>query len=149
MATITLSNADRNQPEGQHVGDNIAICRISLSVSVSAGDIHRIGKIPHGAIPLDAVFIPGAAFTNTSLGHTVKFGTSASMDLFFASATISLTTQTVQRVTRPLGTRQQISLSDDAMPRFDYITMVNTAALMSVGHIGDLVVWYKMPGQTL
>lgn len=149
MATITLSNADRNQPEAVQVGDNVAICKISLSVSVSAGDIHRIGKLPHGAIPLDWVFYPGAAFTNTSLGHTVKFGTSASQDMFFASATISSTPQVALRNTRPLGTRQQISLSDDVMPRYEYITMVNTAALMSVGHMGDFIVFYKMPGQTL
>ena len=40
----------------------------------------------------------------------------------------------------------QVSISDDAMPRFEYVTMVATAGV-SIGHVGDLVLYYKMPGQ--
>lgn len=145
MATVDLSAYTNNQPEAVQVGDNVVICRISLSVSLSVGDIHRIGKIPHGAIPLDAVFYTGSALSATS--SILKLGTSASNDLFFASATYSQT-GLAYRTTRNLGTAQQISLSDDKMPRYEALTMVGTAAI-SIGFMGDLIVYYKMPGQTL
>lgn len=152
MATITLSSADRNQPEAVHIGDNIALCRVSLSLTISAGDIHRIGKIPHGAIPLDAVFYPSTNITTLSTGPALSFGTSASASLFFAAASFSVASAQVVRTTRGLGTAKQISLSDDAMPRFEYITMTGTAGgagVGSIGYLGDLIVYYKMPGQTL
>lgn len=149
MATVDITNG--KQPEGVHAGLNVLVCRISLSVSVSAGDIHLIGKLPANAIPLDCVFYGGTAFTNTSLGHVMKIGTSASQDMFFASATYSITNSSAPTIrnTRLLGTRVQNSLSDDAMPRYDNIVLVNTAPLMSVGYMGDFVLTYKMPGQTL
>ena len=145
MATINTGAFQRNQPEAIQVGDNVALIRISLSVSVSIGDVHRIGKLPQGAIPVDAIFFPGSAMAaNTNI---IKFGTSASNDMFFASASFS--TGTAVRCTRALGTAQQISISDDSMPRYEAITMVNTGVALSVGFMGDLVVFYKMPGQTL
>lgn len=41
----------------------------------------------------------------------------------------------------------RISLSDDAMPRFEYITLVGTAGI-SAGYVGELFVTYKLPGQS-
>jgi hypothetical protein len=118
MANVKVGlGLDRNQSEGIHIGDNVAVCKISLSVSWSSGDVHLIGKLPNGAIPLDAVFFPGGAH---AAGFVAKFGTSASQELFFASATYSVATRT----SRALGT-----------------------ATTSVGHVGDLVVYYKLPGQ--
>lgn len=146
MATVDTGFYTRSQPEAVEVGENVTICRISLSLSVSSGDIHRIGKIPHGAIPTNAVFIPGSALAAN--GCIAKFGTSASNDLFFASASLSVAGGPV-RTKVALGTAQQISISDDKMPRYEAITMVNTATLLSVGFMGDLIVYYKMPGQTL
>jgi hypothetical protein len=140
MATVTLSSANLNQPEAVEKGVNVQINRISLSVSWSSGDVHRIGKLPHGAIPLDAIFFPGTAH---GAGFVAKFGTSASQELFFASATYSVSSRTI----RALGTAKQVSLSDDAMPRFEYVTMVATAVI-SAGYVGDLITYYKMPGQT-
>lgn len=140
MATITLRPG--NQAEMPVVGSVDAICKISLSVSWSSGDVHNIGKIPVGAIITGAVFYPGAALPGTAVA---KFGTSASQELFFTSATFS---QIGYLSTRPLGTRYQISISDEAVQRFDYITMVATAGV-SVGHVGDLVVRYRMPGQQI
>lgn len=145
MATITLGNADRNQAEAVINGDNVALCKVSLSVSLSAGDVHRIGKLPHGAIPLDAIWYPGAAFAATGIA---KFGTSASQELFFASDSYAESGTLNYRTAGRLGTARQISLSDDAMPRFEHIVMVGTAGI-SIGHVGDLIVFYKMPGQTL
>ena len=146
MATIQTGFYQKTQPEAVQVGDNVTVIRISLSVSASAGDIHLIGKIPHGAIPLDAVYIPGSAVPAN--GAIAKFGTSASNDLFFFSASLSAASGMI-RCTRPLGTAQQISVSDDKMPRYEAITMVSTATLLSVGFMGDLIVYWKMPGQTL
>lgn len=145
MATITLGNVATNQPEGLEKGDNVVICKVSLSVSLSVGDVHRIGKIPHGAIPLDAIWYPGAAFAATGIA---KFGTSASQELFFASDSYAESGTLNYRTAGRLGTARQISLSDDVMPRYEYLTMVGTAGI-SIGHVGDLVVYYKMPGQTL
>lgn len=141
MANVKVGlGLDGAQPEQLADGVNIAVCKISLSASWSSGDVHWVGKLPNGAIPLDAVFYPGAATPGTAV---FKFGTSASQELFFNSATYS----TVSRVARRLGTAQQISISSDARVLFDYITMVATAGC-SIGHVGDLVVMYKMPGQT-
>lgn len=145
MATVKVGlGANGAQPEQLHVGDNVLVCKISLSASWSSGDIHVIGKIPNRAIPLDAVFYPGAALAATAVA---KFGTSASNDLFFASASYSQAAAPVYRVNRKLGTAMQISLSDDARVLYENITMVATAGV-SIGHVGDLVVYYKMEGQT-
>lgn len=143
MATVDLPLAARNQAEQVENGINVAICHISLSVSHSwsSGDVHRIGKLPNGAIPLDAVFYPGTA---TGGAAVFKFGTSQSQELFFASATYSVMTRTSRR----LGLAAQVSISDDAQVLYDWVTMVATAGV-SVGAIGDLIVFYKMPGQTL
>jgi hypothetical protein len=148
MATIDVGGGrGARQPEAVEKGTNVVALRISLSVTISAGDIHRIGKLPHGAIPLDAIFYTGSAFTDSSLGHVLKMGTSASADMFFTSDTYSAGGGTVYRTSRRLGLAMQISLSDDFMPRYENVVMV--ASGMSVGHIGDLVLYYKMPGQTL
>lgn len=138
MATIDQGGL-RKPAKGIHEGINVAICRISLSVSWSSGDVHRIGKLPHGAVPVGAVFYPGTALPGTAV---MKFGSSASQELFFASATYSIATQ----ATRALGPRQQISLSDDFMApggRFEAIVMVATAGV-SVGYVGDLEVRYVL-----
>jgi hypothetical protein len=146
MATVTIGAAQGGQPETLHVGVNAAVCKVSLSVSWSSGDVHRIGKIPNGAIPLDVVWYPGAA---TGATFVAKFGTSASQELFLASDSYGTNESTgIFRGIRALGTAKQISIADDAVVNYDYITMVATANI-SVGHVGDLVVYYKMPGQTL
>ena len=143
MATVDLHAFTRGVPEAREEGVTAALFRISLSVSNSVGDVHRIGKIPHGAIPLDAVFYPGAALAGTTVA---KFGVSASQELFFGSATYS---NALARTTRNLlASRAQISLSDDNTVRYEAVTMVATSGV-SVGHVGDLMVLYKMPGQTL
>lgn len=140
MATVDI-NA-KNQAEAVHAGVNAAVCKVSLSVSWSSGDVHRIGKLPHGAIPLQAVFYPGPA---SGTGFVAKFGTSATQEVFFASASFSLAPAGLFS-TRRLGYGMQISISDDAVALWEWVTMVATAGC-SVGYVGDLVVFYKMPGQ--
>lgn len=143
MATYNL--VSNIQPEGVHAGLNALICRMSLSISntPAAGDLFIIGKVPQGAIPIDAVFYPGAAH---AAAQVFKMGTSASPELFFASASYSIA---LYRTTRPnLVTRQHISISDDAMPRYENL-IVTPTSVGSVGHWGDFVVFYKLPGQTL
>lgn len=144
MATVKVGlGADGAQAEAVENGVNVAVCKISLSVSWSSGDIHYVGKLPNGAIPVDAVFYPGAASGGT---FVAKFGTSATQELFFASASFS-TAPASTRCSRRLGYAQQISISDDARVMTEPVTMIATAGC-SVGYVGDLVVFYKMPGQT-
>lgn len=144
MATVTIGAAQTGQPETLHVGIVAAVCKVSLSASWSSGDVHRIGKIPNGAIPLDVVFYPGTAFAATGIA---KFGTSASQELFLASDSYAESGTLLYRGIRKLGYAMQISISDDAAVNYDYITMVATAGV-SIGYVGDLVVYYRMPGQT-
>ncbi len=144
MATVYVGlGSPTAQPEQIHVGDNVLICKVSLSVSWSSGDIHVIGKLPNFAIPFDAVFYPAPASGGT---FVAKFGTSASQDMFIASGSFS-TAPASTRTSRRLGYGMQISLSDDARVLYENITMVATAGC-STGYVGDFVVHYKMPGQT-
>ena len=87
MATINVNGPDlrSNQAEAAHVGVNAAVCKISLSLTLSSGDVHNIGKLPNGAIVLDSVFYPGPALPGAAF--TLKFGTSASQEMFLTSAT--------------------------------------------------------------
>lgn len=145
MATVKVGlGADANQPEQIHAGINVAICKISLSVSWSSGDVHVIGKVPNTAILVDAVFYPGTAL---AAGAVCKFGTSASQELLFASLTFSQAAAPLYRLNRKIGYAQQISISDDARVLYENLTMVATAGV-SIGAVGDLVVYYKLPGQT-
>lgn len=141
MATRTLGSYVNNQPVFIEVGPNALIIRISLSTTLSPTDIWNIGKLPVNAIPLDAIFYAGNATGMATF--CAKFGTSASPDLFFASATYSVG---VYRAATRLGTTAQVSLSDDKMPRFHNVQMVGTAGA-TLGYLGDLVIYYLMPGQ--
>jgi hypothetical protein len=144
MASVKVGlGGDGAQPE-HNVTINTLVCKVSLSASWSSGDVHLIGKLPNHAIPLDAVWYPGAAFAATGIA---KFGTSASQELFFASDSYAESGTLLYRQARKLGNAQQISLSDDARVLYDYITMVATAGV-SIGHVGDLIVTYKLPGQS-
>jgi hypothetical protein len=135
MASVKVGlGGDGAQPE-HNVTINTLVCKVSLSASWSSGDVHLIGKLPNHAIP---------AFAATGIA---KFGTSASQELFFASDSYAESGTLLYRQARKLGNAQQISLSDDARVLYDYITMVATAGV-SIGHVGDLIVTYKLPGQT-
>ena len=145
MATVKVGlGLDSGQPEQVHVGANVAVCKVSLSASWSSGDVHIIGKLPNGAIPLDWVWYPGAA---SPAALVAKFGTSASQELFLASDSYA-ETQTLYRNIKRAGPDIAISLSDDARVLYENIVMVATAGI-SIGNVGSLIVFYKMPGQTL
>jgi hypothetical protein len=149
MATINVGlGAAGTGAEQVHAGINAVVCKISLSLTLSSGDVHNIGKLPNGAIPLDSVFYPGPALPGAAF--TLKFGTSLSQEMFLTSATLTLTGAPYRTGGgKRLGYNQQISISDDARVLFDYITMVGTGTnTISVGHMGDLIVFYKMPGNT-
>lgn len=145
MATVKVGlGSDGGQAETVHVGANVAICKVSLSASWSSGDVHVIGKLPNGAIPLDWVWYPGPA---SPAALVAKFGTSASQELFLVSDSYA-ETQTLYRNIKRAGPDIQISLSDDARVQYENVVMVATAGC-SIGNVGSLVVFYKMPGQTL
>lgn len=143
MATVKVGlGAASAQPIQIHVGVNVAVCKVSLSASWSSGDVHVIGKLPNRAIPLDWVWYPGSA---SPAGLVAKFGTSASQELFLASDSYA-ETQTLYRNIKRAGHDIQISISDDARVLYENIVMVATAGI-SIGYVGDLVVYYAMPGQ--
>ena len=144
MATVTVGPGSGQLPEQVHVGVNAAVCKVSLSVSWSSGDVHVIGKLPNYAIPLDWVWYPGVA---SPAALIAKFGTSASQELFLVSDSYA-ETQTLYRNIKRAGPDIQISLSDDARVLYENIVMVATAGI-SIGNVGSLIVLYKMPGQTL
>lgn len=145
MATVKVGlGLDSAQPEFNENGVIAAICKVSLSASWSSGDVHVIGKLPNGAIPLDWVWYPGAA---SPAALIAKFGTSASQELFLASDSYA-ETQTLYRNIKRAGPDIAISISDDARVMYENIVMVATAGI-SIGNVGSLVVFYKMPGQTL
>lgn len=134
MANNPMGNQAGNQPEALHAGLNTLHVELSASVSISGGDAQLIAKLPHGAIPVDAIFYPAAQIV-------MKLGTSASQEMFFGSATYSILTRTTRRQ------GLQISLSDDMGKRFENVVMVATAGA-SLGYLGYVDIFYKMPGQT-
>lgn len=138
MATLTLGNV---KPAGYvHAGLNVLLCKVSLSVTLSAGDVHIIGRLPRGAIVTDTVFYPGAAAPATIIA---KFGTSKSQSAFFASdswADVATLTRGAKRMGSVAGL---ISLSD-AGPDFENVVAVFSGAGVTVGHMCDLVVYYTV-----
>lgn len=140
MANVDIGlGAAGGNAQQVHAGLNSVVCRISLSLTSSAGDVLRVGKLPHGAIPTNAVFYPGAAFVTNTI-H--KAGLSASSAAFISSKTYSGGV-----VLGDVALTWQHSISSDARVQYDYITMVPTLAV-TVGHYGNLIVEYVMPGQT-
>ncbi len=135
MATQYMGRVYNSQPQDR-LGTNTSVFRISASLSLSVGDTYVIGKLPNGAIPCDAVF-----YANGQV--EAKFGISASLSLFFASATF---VAGAYWNTKNLGSALAVSLSDDAAVRYENVTMVANAGL-SLNYIGDLIVTYVMPGQ--
>lgn len=132
MANVDISKGGaRYLPKGLHSGVNRVIARISLSATTSAGDVIRFAKLPHGAQITDVVMLNGSAF----VAGILKVGTSASNDAFFSSATFSTLTR------KHLGSAFKISLSDGAIQRYDYATLIPAAAL-TVGYQMDVVIDY-------
>lgn len=143
MPTRQITSSWLNQPEAVENGANILIVHLSFSTTFSPTDIIQIGKLPVNAIPVDVVFYGGTA---TSQGTFVaKFGTSASPSAFFTSATYSAARYQGAAAKR-LGLAAQCSLSDDKMPRYVPVQMVSAAGA-TLGYVGELVIYYKVPGQ--
>jgi hypothetical protein len=145
MANVTLGAAGLNQPEDIVKGINAAVCRISISATTSAGDVLRIGKLPHRAIPLEVVFYAGAGFADNGI---TKFGLSGTEACFLTSDSYSVAPGVFRGDVNLQALSSYLSKSDEAPARFTYITETPTAAV-TVGHRGTLVVFYKMPGQSL
>lgn len=137
MATVNI-NGGRNAP-AVHAGLNALICDISLSASgtTGVGDLLIIGRLPHGAIPIDSVFYPGPALNGVSV---LRFGTSATAECFLASDTYSVAV--ARQITTLVG--QHISLVDSAAVRYENV-ICTTGTALSAGNHGRFVVLYKMP----
>ena len=142
MGNVTLKTG-LNQAEVVHVGINAAVCKISLSATTSAGDVLRIGRVPHLAIVLDSVFYAGAAHTDNTI---LKFGLSGTEAALLTSDTYSVAPGVYRGDVNVINLNT--SRSDLDAQRFTYVTCTPTAQV-SVGHLGTLVVFYKLPGQSL
>jgi hypothetical protein len=149
MANVTTKTG-LNQAEDNGPGLQAVICRVSISATTSAGDVLRIGRLPHRAIPLDVVFYTGAAYVDNTI-H--KFGLSGTEACFLSSHTYS----TAAGVAFGNATKANVNLNllesytsktDAAAQQFTYVTMTPTLAL-TAGHACTLVVYYKTPGQSL
>ena len=149
MANVT-TRTGLNQAEDNGPGLQAVICRVSISATTSAGDVLRIGRLPHRAIPLDVVFYTGAAFVDNGI-H--KFGLSGTEACFLASHSYSAGVG----VLYGNGGRANVNLNlleaytskaDTVAQQFTYITMTPTAVL-TAGHYCTLIVYYKTPGQSL
>ena len=141
MATRQITSSWLKEPEAVHAGVNALVIHLSFSTTFSPTDTLNIGKLPVNAIPLDAIFYAGSGLGGATV---LKFGTSASPSLFFTSATYSIDTRF--GTSKRLGLPAQVSLSDDKMPRYVPVQMVSAAGA-TLGYIGELVIYYKMPGQ--
>lgn len=141
MATLKLGAGRDNTPVRQvHEGNTIVISRISLSVSWSVGDVAIVGKLPVGAKVLDVTFLAGTAL---GAANASKLGTSASAEAFLTSATYTSVHRTT--ITSSLGSRSEVSLSDDAIPRFQAVVFGSLAGTgLSVGYIGDVILNYTV-----
>jgi hypothetical protein len=144
MAIIDTNS--RTPSKAVHAGVNVAVCKLSLSLACSLGDVYRIGKLPHKAIPLGAIWYPGPALPAAN-NIVSRFGTSASQELFLPSASYSAAPFTTG--VRALGRRQMISLSDDqTAARWENIIFRpvagSVATQLSSGYMGDLVVLYTL-----
>jgi hypothetical protein len=138
MANVDIGlGASGASAQQVHAGANVVVCRISISATTSAGDVLRVGKLPHGAIPTNCVFYTGAAFVANTI-H--KAGISASSAAFISSKSYSGGV-----VLGDVALTWQLSLSSDARVLYDYITMTPTS-VVTAGHYGNLVVEYVMPG---
>ena len=144
MANVILGNVAGNQPEAG-LNLNAAICRISISATTSAGDVLKIGKLPNRAIPIDVVFYTGGAHANNTI---LKFGMSATEACFLTSDSYSVAPGLYRGDVNLNLLEAFTSRSDDAVQRFTYITCTPTS-VVTAGHLGTLVVFYKIPGQSL
>lgn len=135
MGQVVINGIE--QAPAVHAGVNAGVFTLSLSAASSAGDTIVFGRLPHGAVILDATCTGLSGYNGT---HAPQIGLSATASLLFASVTYSTLIRTVK--TGHLG--YQVSLSDDAMPRYANVIATCSTAI-TAGSILRLVVLYKMP----
>lgn len=147
MATNKTSG-HANQAKTVHVGVNRIVCRLSFSATFSAGDVYYVGRIPHGAVVTEVVFLPGAALTQMVATAGIN-GNSASAAALIAvtGAAANTISQAVYRnpVLNILGTQGKpaFSLSDGRAVRYTDVSFT-PASGVSVGHHGDIVIDYVL-----
>lgn len=150
MPTRQITQTYLRQPEAVHAGLNALAIRISLSVTWSPTDVIQIAKLPVNCIPTDAVFYGNSTLGSGGSASTVlKIGTSASPSLFFGSASYGVgrnqgaSAKRLGYAARDVGT----SLSDDKMPRYVNVIVTCAAGSVTLGYVGELVIYYKVDGQ--
>lgn len=144
MATNKTSGYLGAQAKRLETGVNALIARVSLSATYSAGDIYYIGRIPHAAKLIDAVWLPGPAVAGGSVFKVGLNGNSLSEDAILASATYSAVVTRGGRLSC-FGNAGagNLSLSDERLVRYADVTFTPSAGI-SVGHVGDVLLKYVL-----
>lgn len=143
---LTYTASDQSaQPRMKETGAVVAMGRYQSTTTLSVSDIVFMVKVPHGSTIIDG-YISGTidnAGTIVKLGIIAGAGTLVDNNLF--TGTLSATAV----ITRFTGTSLpiKVSLSDDAVPRFAWLTLtVNTNASLTVSSSFTVVVEYAAPG---
>ncbi len=129
MATFTALAAQAGaQPKGHHVGVQSITASISLTAALSAGDQMLMAKIESGTRLL-AVLANFAAGTGNDVVLNVGLtGTLSALGSATGASGVSFL---------PKGVPLKVSLSDDAVPRYTYLT-VSVPTVTSASATGAL-----------
>ena len=143
MATYTAANAQPTVQPRYQLG-TVAVRGLynANGLTVSAGDVIQMVKIPHGARIVD-LYVAGSVPIDAG---TITVGDGGSANRFITTTSIS-TGPVFIRMNNGAGAGFQYSFSDDAVNQFDTIDItIATAASVTVTCSLQLVVKYAMPG---
>jgi hypothetical protein len=143
MATNRTAGYLNSQAKAVESGVNGLLCRVSLSATFSAGDVYFIGKLPHRAKLVRAVWIPGPAASGVGVFKVGLNGNSLSEDAIFGSATYSAAIVTGSRGNCFGNANGNLSLSDERLVRFIDVTFTPSAGV-TVGAVGDVFLEYVL-----
>jgi hypothetical protein len=115
MATLTALAAQTGaQPKGHHVGVQSITSTFSLSAALSAGDQMLMAKIESGTRILGVLANFGGGSGNDVVVNVGLTGTLSALGSATAAAGIAWLAK---------GVPLLVSLSDDASPRYTYLTL--------------------------
>jgi len=139
MATVT-GNFSTATPRLAYEGVTVARGQyVANGVTVSASDTYLMVKVPNGATIIDG-YIAGTHGAASFLFKAGIVGDEAALGL---GMTLSATAQ-LQRFNRTLP--YKVSLSDDAVPQWAWVTVTPTSRSVCVTASINLVVTYAAPG---
>lgn len=143
MATYTAANAQPTVQPRYGLG-TIAVRGVynANGLTVSAGDVLQMVKIPHQARIVD-LYVAGSIPVD---GAAIVVGDGSDVDRYVTTTSVS-TGPFLVRMNAGTGAAFQYSFSDDAVNQFDTIDItIVSAGSVTVTCSIQLVVEYAMPG---